>query len=131
MIYFADINLGEQECHGHRVHCDGGDHYAFMTARAERWSVRSGWFDCPYFQLDLVHGGGDITRDYASIPANRVKAAQQSMRERAAQYALPHWHNRIQPGRLSGRAFCCPCCPVACAVILVAASAAPRYLAAL
>jgi hypothetical protein len=92
MIYFADINIGEEECHAlvrvHHVHRDESydDHKDFMRAKAERWSVRSGWFDCPHFQLDLVHGGGDITRDYAQIPAERVQAAQQSMRERAAQY---------------------------------------------
>jgi hypothetical protein len=85
VIYFADINLGEEECHGLvRVRWptrDGDDHAAFMLAKAERWSPGRGWFDSPHFQLDFVRSGGDVTRDYQQRSADRVEAAQQSLRE--------------------------------------------------
>lgn len=88
MRYFADFNIGSHDCHGLvRVHCDDdADHKTFMAAEAERWSVRDGWFDRPNFQLDYVHGGEDITRDYAPIPTDRVEAAMESMREQAARF---------------------------------------------
>jgi hypothetical protein len=98
--YYADIDIGSDECHGLvRVHCaEDADHQTFMRASAERWSVRSGWFNCRNFQLDLVHGGGDITRDYGSIPAERVEAAMWSMRAWHAKPVEPwdYWKPSLQ-----------------------------------
>ncbi|CAM3378818.1 hypothetical protein MYCO108962_17710 [Mycobacterium colombiense] len=92
MQYFADFNIGSDECHGLvRVHCDDdADHKTFMGAKAERWSPRAGWFDLPHFQLDFVYGGEDITRDYAPLAADRVEAAMESYRKYCGRFdSLP------------------------------------------
>jgi hypothetical protein len=86
--YYADFNIGSDECHGLvRVHCaDDADHDAFMVAKAERWTVPSGWVRWRDFQMEYVHLGEDTTRDYAPLPADRVEQAMQSMRERYARW---------------------------------------------